>query len=95
MLLQESSTDKNSIFVVMKPVIVYFVSGEIVGDQIVEMEEKLKEFYSDRTTNVIHVDSEKEKYEILEDYNVEEVDSYIAEILWQEIEDNYDEDSDS
>ena len=78
----------------MKPVIVYFISGDIIGEHIVAMEEAMKKAYPNRTTNVIHVDSEEEKYKILSEYNVVEMEAYLANTIWQAIED-YDEDTDS
>jgi hypothetical protein len=78
----------------MEKVIVYFISGDIIGEHVVAMEEKMAEVYPNRTTNIIHVDSEEEKYRVLSTYNVEEMDGYMADVLWQAIED-YDEDTDS
>ena len=72
----------------MKPVIVYFVTGDIIGDQIVAMEDKMEALYPNRTTNVVHVESESEKYEILSRYNVEEMNSFLAETLWQQVEED-------
>ena len=84
----------NNYICLMKPVIVYFVDGDIIGEHIVAMEEVMKSTYPDRTVNVIHVEDEEEKYEILSEYNIEEMDSYLANTIWQSIED-YDENSDT
>jgi len=72
----------------MKPVIAYFISGEFDGDHVVSMEDKLKELYPDRTSQVVHVPDEETKYRILSSYNIEEVDPYVADMLWQQIEDD-------
>ena len=86
--------EKNAIFVNVKPILVYFIYGDIIGEQVVAMEEKLKEMYPDRDTDVIHAETERDKYKILNRFNFEEIDSYIGDLWWNEICEEYDGDDD-
>lgn len=78
-------------FVSMRPVIVYFISGDMDGEHIVIMEEALEDMFPNRNTDIIHVDSEQEKDYLINKYNIEELDAGLVEILWNEVNRNDEE----
>jgi len=73
----------------MQPVLVYFISGEFSEDNVIDMEKKLDQMYPDRDTDVFHVVDEEHKYRMLSTYNIEEVNSYTGDKLWESIEDDF------
>jgi len=84
---EEQYQNKSLYLLDMKPVLVYFISGDFLGEHVEAMEDKLKEMYPDRECDVFYVDSEEEKFRLLDTYNLEELEGYLGNKLWEAIED--------
>ena len=87
---EEQYRNKSLYLSTMKPVLVYFISGDFDEWHVLLMEEKLKQIHPDRDTDVFYVDSEEEKYKLLSIYNLEEIDPYVGDLLWEAIDEEDD-----
>lgn len=74
----------------MKPVLAYFISGELNGEHVEIIEETMKYMFPTRYTTVFYVKNISEKNRILDELNVEELDDPgLIDILWKAV-DEYD-----
>ena len=79
----------------MKPVLTYFISGEVNGKHVNIIEDEMIRMFPNRHTTVFWVKSIKEKNQMLDIFNLEELeDPGLIDILWQAVDAREDGDSD-